>query len=96
MLTLAWALFVVSVLGVLTAAGIFFWHDTDFWQNFDAGPVLRIGTALAAALAASSGLLFYHHRRQESYTTFAEIVFAFFLFVSLVNFLWMAPVLFFL
>jgi hypothetical protein len=96
LLLLAWALFATSALGAVAAFGAFLWHDTDFWSNFAPGPVLRVATALAAGLAASSGLLFYHHKHQESYRTFEEIFFAFVLFVSAVNFLWLAPVLFFL
>ena len=61
-----------------------------------AGSGAAVAASLAAGLAVSSGLLFYHYRRQESYPTFEEIVFAFVLFVSSINFLWMAPLLFFL
>lgn len=89
-------MFAASSAGTAAAFGFFLWHDTDFWSHFAPGPVLRVATALAAGLAISSGLLFYHYRYQESYSTFEEIFFAFVLFVSSVNLLWLAPVLFFL
>lgn len=85
----------VAAPGALAAFGVFLCHDTDFWDDFDPGPVLPVATALASGLAASSGLLSYHHRRRASYSTFGEIFPACVFFVSLVNFSWMAPALLF-
>ncbi len=75
---------------------MFFWYDTDFWYYFDVGAVLKIAAALLSGFVVSSGLLFWHHQRQESYMTFESIFFLFCLFLSLLNLLWIAPVLFFL
>lgn len=90
------ALFAASLSGALVSLGVFFWHDTDFWNVFEPGPVLRVAAAVLAGLTVSSGLLFFHFRVQETYSTFAEILFGVILFVSAVNLLWMAHVLFFL
>ena len=95
-LLLATALFALSVLGTLVACGVFFWYDTDFWDYFDVGPVLKVAAALLGGFVISSGLLFWHYRRQESYMTFESIFFLVCLFFSLLNLLWIAPVLFFL
>jgi hypothetical protein len=89
-------LFVASVLGALAALGIFFRYDTDFWDYFEVGQVLKVAAALLSGLVVSSGLLFWHYRRQESYMTFESIFFLACLFLSLLNLLWIAPVLFFL
>jgi hypothetical protein len=47
-------------------------------------------------LSVSSGLLFVHFRSQESYLTFEAIFFLICFGISLINPLWIAPVLFFL
>ncbi len=90
------ALFTLSVVGTLVALGTFFWYDTDFWNYFDVGPVLKVAAVLLSGFVVSSGLLFVHYRRQESYMTFESIFFLVCLFISLLNLLWIAPVLFFL
>ena len=90
------ALFVLCVVGTLIALGVFFWYDTDFWDYFSVEPVLQVAAALLSGFVASSGLLFWHHRRQESYMTFEATFFLSCLFLSLLNLLWIAPVLFFL
>ncbi len=90
------ALFTLSLLGTLVALGSFFWYDTDFWYYFDVGVVLKIAAALLSGFVVSSGLLFWHYQRQESYMTFESIFFLGCLFLSLLNLLWIAPVLFFL
>jgi hypothetical protein len=95
-LVLASALFALSFVGTLVACGVFFWFDTDFWYFFDVGVVLKIAAALLCGFVVSSGLLFWHHQRQESYMTFESIFFLVCLFLSLLNLLWIAPVLFFL
>lgn len=95
-LLLATALFALSVVGTLVACGVFFWYDTDFWYYFDVGVVLKIAAALLSGFVVSSGLLFWHFQRQESYMTFESIFFFVCLFLSLLNLLWIAPVLFFL
>ena len=93
---LATALFVLCLAGTLIALGVFFWYDTDFWDYFNVGPVLKVAAALLGGFVVSSGLLFWHYRRQESYMTFESIFFLSCLFLSLLNLLWIAPVLFFL
>jgi hypothetical protein len=93
---LAMALFVLCVAGTLIAFGVFFWYDTDFWDYFEVGVVLKIAAALLSGFVVSSGLLFVHYRRQESYMTFESLCFCVCLFISLLNLLWIAPVLFFL
>jgi hypothetical protein len=93
---LAMALFVLCVVGTLIALGVFFWYDTDFWDYFTVGPVLHVAAALLSGFVVSSGLLFWHYQRQESYMTFESIFFLICLFFSLLNLLWIAPVLFFL
>ena len=95
-LLLATALFALSVVGTLVACGVFFWYDTDFWYYFDVGVVLKIAVVLLSGFVVSSGLLFWHFQRQESYMTFESIFFLVCLFLSLLNLLWIAPVLFFL
>jgi hypothetical protein len=90
------ALFVLCVAGTLIALGVFFWYDTDFWDYFSVGPVLQVAAALLSGFVVSSGLLFWHYRRQESYMTFEVMFFLSWLFLSLLNLLWIAPVLFFL
>lgn len=96
LLIAAAALFAASSATALVGAGVFFWYDTDFWNFFEPAPVLRVAAAILSGLTASSGLLFFHFRAQESYVTFEEVLFAFLLFVSAVNLMWVAPVLFFL
>ncbi len=97
MLFLAGAtLFGLSVAGTLVALGTFFWYDTDFWDYFNVGPVLHVAAALLSGFVVSSGLLFWHYQRQESYMTFESIFFLVCLLFSLLNLLWIAPVLFFL
>jgi hypothetical protein len=93
---LATALFTLSVVGTLVACGVFFWYDTDFWYFFDVGPVLKVAAALLSGFVVSSALLFWHHQRLDSYMTFESIFFLVCLFLSLLNLLWIAPVLFFL
>jgi hypothetical protein len=95
-LLLATALFALSVVGTLLACGVFFWYDTDFWYYFDVGVVLKIAVMLLSGFVVSSGLLFWHYQSQESYMTFESIFFLVCLFLSLLNLLWIAPVLFFL
>jgi hypothetical protein len=93
---LATGLFALSVVGSIVALGVFFWFDTDFWYFFDVEPVLKVAAALLSGFVVSSGLLFWHYQRQESYMTFEWIFFLVCLFLSLLNLLWIAPVLFFL
>ncbi len=91
------ALFALCVAGTLIVAlGVFFWYDTDFWDHFSVGPVLQVAETLLSGFVISSGLLFWHYRRQESYMTFEATFFLSCLFLSLLNLLWIAPVLFFL
>jgi hypothetical protein len=90
------ALFTVSVLGTVAALGVFFWYDVQFWYAFEVGPVLTVAAALLGGFVVSSGALFVHFRLQESYMTFEAIFFLVCLFISLLNLLWIAPVLFFL
>ena len=92
---LATALFVLCVAGTLIALGVFLWYDTDFWDYFNVEPVLQVTAALLSGFVVSSGLLFWHHRRQETYMTFESTFFLVCLFLSLLNLLWIAPVLFF-
>jgi hypothetical protein len=92
---LATALFVLCVAGTLIALGVFLWYDTDFWDYFNVEPVLQVTAALLSGFVVSSGLLFWHHRRQASYMTFESTFFLVCLFLSLLNLLWIAPVLFF-
>lgn len=89
------ALFVASVAAALVGTGVFFYHDTGFWSVFEPAPVLRAAAAVFSGLSLSSGLLLLHCKAQESYQTFAEILFGVVLFISLANLLWVAPVLFF-
>ena len=93
---LAVTLFAASVLGTLGALGMFFWYSIRFWYVFEVGAVLKIAAALLSGFVVSSGLLFVHYRRQESYMTFEAIFFLVCLLLSLLNLLWIAPVLFFL
>jgi hypothetical protein len=90
------ALFALSVVGTLGALGVFFWYDVGFWYVFEVGGVLKIAAALLGGFVVSSGLLFIHYRSQESYMTFESIFFLVCWFLSLLNLLWIAPVLFFL
>jgi hypothetical protein len=87
------ALFTLSVVGTLIALGVFFWYDTDFWYVFEVGPILRAAAVILFGLCVSSGLLFVHYRSQESYMTFESIFYLVCLFLSLLNLLWIAPVL---
>jgi hypothetical protein len=93
---LAMALFTLSVVGALVSLGVFFYYDTDFWNYFEVAGVLKIATVLLSGFVISSGLLVVHYRRQESYMTFETIFFLIWLFLSLLNLAWIAPVLFFL
>ena len=90
------ALFALSVVGTLGALGVFFWYDVQFWYAFEVGGVLKIAAALLSGFVISSGVLFVHYRSQESYMTFESIFFLVCLFFSLLNLVWIAPVLFFL
>lgn len=90
------ALFTLTAGGTLVALGTFFWYDTDFWDYFDVGVVLKVAAALLSGFVVSGGLLFWHYRRQESYMTFESIFFLVCLFLALLNLIWIAPVLFFL
>ena len=96
LVVLAVTLFVASVVGALAALGVFFWYDTLFWYYFETGPILKVAAVILSGLTVSSGLLFVHYRRQESYMTFEALFFLVCLFISLLNLLWIAPVLFFL
>ncbi len=90
------ALFALSVAGSLGALGVFFWYDVQFWYAFEVGAVLKIVAALLSGFVVSSGALLVHYKSQESYMTFEAIFFLVCLFISLLNLLWIAPVLFFL
>ena len=93
---LAVALFALSVVGTIVALGVFFWYDVSFWYVFELGAVLKVAAALLSGFVISSGLLFVHYRRQESYMTFEALFFLVCLFFSLLNLMWIAPVLFYL
>ncbi len=93
---LAIALFTLSVVGALVALGVFFWYDVGFWYVFEVAGVLKVAAVLLSGFVISSGLLFVHYSRQESYMTFEALFFLVCLFFSLLNLLWIAPVLFFL
>jgi len=67
-----------------------------FWDYFDVGPVLKVAAVILSGLSVSSGVLFIHSMSRESYMTFEAIVFLACFAISLVNLLWIAPVLFFL
>ena len=96
LLVLAVTLFVASVLGTLGALGVFFYYNTQlFWYSFESGPILTVAAVLLSGFVVSSGLLFVHYRNQESYMTFESIFFLVCWFLSLLNLLWIAPVLFF-
>ncbi len=95
-LLLALTLFSLSVAGVLVALGVFFWYDTDFWEVFELRGVLRVATVLLFGLVVSSGVLFVHYKGQEPYMTFEAIVFLVSFGISLVNLLWILPMLFFI
>jgi hypothetical protein len=92
---LAVALLTLSVVGTVVTLGVFFWYDAGFWYAFDVGADLKIAAVLLSGFVVSSALLFVHYRRQELYLTF-EVLFLVCLFFSLLNLLWIAPVLFFL
>ncbi len=96
LLVLAATLFVASVLGTLGALGVFFWYGVGFWYVFEVGGVLKIAAALLSGFVISSWLLFVHYRSQESYMTFESLFFLVCLFLSLLNLLWIGPVLIFL
>jgi hypothetical protein len=96
LLVVAVALFVASVAGALAALGVFFWYDVSFWYYFEPGPILKVAAVILSGLSLSSGLLFVHFRSQESYMTFEALFFWVCLFLSLLNLLWIVPVLFFL
>jgi hypothetical protein len=87
------ALFGLSFAGLaVLVAPIVFWDIEEFWRRFEVAGVSRALAALLGILAASSGLLFLHHRGQQSYTSFAEIVFLASFGISLCNLLWVIPV----
>ncbi len=90
------ALFALSVVGALGALGVLFWYDVGLWYFFEVGGVLKIAAVLLGGFVVSSGVLFVHYRSQESYMTFESIFFLVCLFLSLLNLVWIAPVLFFL
>jgi hypothetical protein len=75
---------VASVVGTVTALGVFFWYDVGFWYVFEVGAVLKIAAVLLSGFVISSGQLFVHYRRHESYTTF-EAIFLVCLFICLLN-----------
>jgi hypothetical protein len=93
---LAMALFTLSVVGSLAALEVSFSYDVGFWYVFEVGAVLKVAAELLSGFVVSSALLFVHYRRQESYMTFEAIFFLVCLFISLLNLVWIAPVLFFL
>jgi len=93
---LAMALFALSVVGTLVALGVFFWYDVGFWYAFELGAVLKVAVVLLSGFVISSGLLYVHYRRQESYMTFEALFFLVCLFFSLLNLVWIVPVLLFL
>ena len=92
----ALTLFLLSVAGALVALGVFFWYDTDFWDVFEPRGVLRLAAVLLFGLVVSSGVLFFYYKDQESYMTFEALVFLVCFVISLLNLLWIFPVLFFL
>jgi hypothetical protein len=85
------SLFVVSAAGTLVGLGVFFWHDTDFWDYFDVGRVIEAATLLLLGLSVSSGVLFLHQRKQESYLTAEAILFLILFGISVANLLWLLP-----
>jgi hypothetical protein len=89
------ALWTLSVVGALAALEVSFWYDVGFWYVFEVGAGLTVAAALLSGFLVSSALLFVHYRRQESYMTF-EAIFLVCLFISLLNLVWIAPVLYFL
>lgn len=95
-LTGAAVLFALCALGTLVFAGTIVFGDiSEFWRRSDLAVVSRTLAALLAGLAASSGLLYLHARGQESYATFAEIVFLAIFGISACNLLWVVPVVLF-
>jgi hypothetical protein len=96
LLVLAATLFVASALGTLAALGVFFYYDVGFWYVFEPGPTLKVAAVILGGLCVSSGLLFVHFRSQESYLTLESIFFLMCFALTLVNLLWLVPVLFFL
>ncbi len=92
----ALTLFLLSVAGVLVALGVFFWYDTDFWDVFEPRGVLRLAAVLLFGLVVSSGVLFFYYKAQESYMTFETLVFLVCFVISLLNLVWIFPVLFFI
>jgi hypothetical protein len=89
------ALWTLSVVGALAALEVSFSYDVGFWYVFEVGAGLTVAAALLSGFLVSSALLFVHYRRQESYMTF-EAIFLVCLFISLLNLVWIAPVLYFL
>jgi hypothetical protein len=71
-------------------------NNIDFWYYFEVGVVLKIVATLLSGYVNSSWLLYVHYRRQEAYMTFEAIFFLVCHFISLLNLVWIAPVLFFL
>jgi hypothetical protein len=96
LLVVAATLFVASVLGALAALVVFFRYDTEFWNYFEVGPVLKVAALIIGGFSVSSGLLFVHFRSQESYLTFEAILFLVCFALAFAQLLWIAPVLFFL
>ena len=93
LLVVAVTLFVASVLGAFAALGVFFRYDTDFWGYFDEGPVLKVAAVILSGLSVSSGLLFVHCRSQGSYMTFEAMILLACFAISLLNLVWIVPVL---
>ncbi len=91
----AMVVFAVSFAGALGCLGVFFWYDTDFWEVFEVGGVAKVATVSLSGLTISSALLFFHYNHQESYMTFEAIVFLVCFAISLVNLLWMLPLMLF-
>lgn len=93
---LAAGVFVLFVVALTVALGVFFWHGTDFWDSFEVAGTVRVAVAVLGGLMVSSGLLFFYHSQQESYTTFEEVFFRVCCCLALGNLLWLVPVLFFI
>ena len=58
--------------------------------------VVKVAAVILSGLCVSSGLLFVHYMSRESYMTLEAIVFLACFAISVVNLLWIAPVLFLL
>jgi hypothetical protein len=79
----------------MTDALVFFRYDTEFWNYFEVGPVLKVAALILGGLSVSSGLLFVHFRSQESYLTFEAIFFLVCCALAFPNLLLIGTVLFF-